>query len=103
MTLQQMLDMAELYLYEVGKNGREVVPAQMVLLFNRAQDRLISMLNRNIVRDLDVTVTGQSLAPGGGFILAPVTNIRADTPRAWRNVEALIDEWRLRRGGPRGS
>jgi len=44
-----------------------------------------------------------ALAPGGGFILAPVTNIRADTPRAWRNVEALIDEWRLRRGGPRGS
>ena len=34
------------------------------------------------------------LAPGGGFILAPVTNVRADTERAWRNVEAMIDEWK---------
>ncbi len=28
-----------------------------------------------------------------GFILAPVTNVRADTPTARRNVEALVDEW----------
>lgn len=34
------------------------------------------------------------LAPGGGFILAPVTNVRSDTERAWRNVEAMIDEWK---------
>jgi hypothetical protein len=34
------------------------------------------------------------LAPGGGFILAPVTNVRADTPRAWENVRTMIDVWR---------
>ncbi len=34
------------------------------------------------------------LAPGGGFILAPVTNVRADTPRAWANVNALIAAWK---------
>ena len=34
------------------------------------------------------------LAPGGGLILAPVTNVRADTPRAWDNVRAMIGEWR---------
>jgi hypothetical protein len=34
------------------------------------------------------------LAPGGGFILAPVTNVRADTEQAWRNVEAMIAEWK---------
>jgi len=34
------------------------------------------------------------LAPGGGFILSPVTNVRADTPRAWANVDALIAAWR---------
>ena len=34
------------------------------------------------------------LAPDGGFILAPVTNVRADTPRAWENVRTLIDTWR---------
>jgi uroporphyrinogen-III decarboxylase len=33
------------------------------------------------------------LAPGGGFILAPVTNVRADTPRAWENVRTMIREW----------
>ena len=41
-----------------------------------------------------------TLAPGGGFILSPVTNIRADTERAWRNVETLIDTWRSLRGRP---
>lgn len=37
------------------------------------------------------------LSPGGGFILAPVTNIRADTERAWENVRALIEAWRSMR------
>jgi hypothetical protein len=34
------------------------------------------------------------LAPGGGFILSPVDNVREDTPRARKNTLALIDEWR---------
>ena len=38
-----------------------------------------------------------TLAPGGGFILAPVTNVREDNPQVWANVTALIDEWRARR------
>jgi len=33
------------------------------------------------------------LAPGGGFILAPVTNVRGDTERAWKNVDTLIETW----------
>jgi uroporphyrinogen decarboxylase len=33
------------------------------------------------------------LAPGGGFILSPVDNVREFTPRATENVPALIDEW----------
>lgn len=33
------------------------------------------------------------LAPGGGFILSPVDNVRQDAPRARRNSLALIDEW----------
>ena len=35
----------------------------------------------------------ESLAPGGGFILSPVDNVREDTPRSRANVEALLDEW----------
>lgn len=35
-----------------------------------------------------------TLSPGGGLLLAPVTNVRADTEVARRNVDALIDEWR---------
>lgn len=36
----------------------------------------------------------ETLAPTGRFILCPVDNVRADTDRAWRNVETLIDSWR---------
>jgi uroporphyrinogen decarboxylase len=36
----------------------------------------------------------QKLAPGGGFILSPVDNVREFTPRAQKNVLGLIDEWR---------
>jgi uroporphyrinogen-III decarboxylase len=45
------------------------------------------------------------LAPGGGLILAPVTNVRADTPRAWENVRTMIREWRSLRqyGGSQGA
>jgi hypothetical protein len=38
------------------------------------------------------------LAPGGGFILSPVDNVRQDTPRARRNARALIDEWQQATG-----
>ncbi len=43
-----------------------------------------------------------TLSPGGGLILAPVTNVRADTEVARRNVDALIDEWK-RLSGARGT
>jgi uroporphyrinogen decarboxylase len=35
------------------------------------------------------------LAPGGGFILSPVDNVREYNPKAQDNVNALIDEWQL--------
>ncbi|MBN1149521.1 MAG: hypothetical protein JXA78_19830 [Anaerolineales bacterium] len=34
------------------------------------------------------------LAPGGGFILSPVDNIREHTLQARQNVQALIEEWK---------
>ncbi len=34
------------------------------------------------------------LAPGGGFILSPVDNVREDTPTSIANVQALIEAWR---------
>ena len=40
----------------------------------------------------------QILAPGGGFILSPVDNVREHTPRSRENVQALIDEWSRLRG-----
>jgi hypothetical protein len=33
------------------------------------------------------------LAPGGGFILSPVDNVREPTQRAFDNVSVLINEW----------
>jgi len=35
----------------------------------------------------------QLLAPGGGFILSPVDNVREDTSNAMDNVRAMIAEW----------
>lgn len=40
------------------------------------------------------------LAPGGGFILAPVTNVRADTAQSWENVRTLVQEWKRLRKYP---
>ena len=34
------------------------------------------------------------LAPGGGFILSPVDNIRDTSEKAWRNVEIMIEAWK---------
>jgi len=36
----------------------------------------------------------ETFAPGGGFILSPVDNVREYTPTAQANVDALIDEWK---------
>jgi uroporphyrinogen-III decarboxylase len=33
------------------------------------------------------------LAPGGGFILSPVDNVRENTPRSHKNIQGLITEW----------
>ena len=33
------------------------------------------------------------LAPGGGFILPPVDNVRENTPRSHNSVQGLITEW----------
>jgi len=41
-----------------------------------------------------VELAMRELAPGGGFILSPVDNVREDTPTAQANVAVLIDEWR---------
>jgi uroporphyrinogen decarboxylase len=41
-----------------------------------------------------------ALAPGGGFILAPVTNVREDNARVWRNLDAMVEAWRSLRRGP---
>jgi len=37
------------------------------------------------------------LAPGGGFILSPVDNIRDTSEEAWQNVEIMIEAWKRMR------
>lgn len=46
----------------------------------------------------EVRTAMETLAPGGGFILSPVDNVREDTPLSRQNVTALIDEWRKATG-----
>ena len=38
-----------------------------------------------------------TLAPGGGFILSPVDNIRDTSEDAWKNVQVMIEAWKKRR------
>jgi len=39
----------------------------------------------------------KTLGAGGGFVLSPVDNVREDTEKAMRNVEAFIAAWRALR------
>lgn len=48
--------------------------------------------------ELEVEQAMKILAPGGGFILSPVDNVRQDTPTAQRNTDILIDMWKRLRG-----
>ncbi len=43
--------------------------------------------------EAEVAEAMRSLAPGGGFILSPVDNVREDSPTARANVSALIAAW----------
>jgi hypothetical protein len=43
------------------------------------------------------------LAPGGGFILSPVDNVREDTEKAWQNTKVFIDTWKRCRTLPAGN
>ena len=42
----------------------------------------------------------RTLAPGGGFILSPVDNVRDNTPKAWRNTARFIEAWKKERAAP---
>ena len=42
----------------------------------------------------EVRASMSALKPGGGFILASVTNVREDNERTRRNIDAMIDEWK---------
>lgn len=37
------------------------------------------------------------LAPGGGFILSPVDNIRDTSEEVWKNVQVMIEAWKKHR------
>ena len=36
----------------------------------------------------------ETLAPGGGFVLSPVENVRDTSEHTWRNTLAMIDAWK---------
>jgi hypothetical protein len=42
----------------------------------------------------EVSKAFELLAPGGGFILSPVDNVRVDDEVSRRNVQVLVEEWR---------
>ncbi len=57
----------------------------------------VEMGNREEVEEAVETAI-RILAPGGGFILSPVDNIRDESEGTWRNVGVLIETWKkLRR------
>ena len=62
------------------------------MLFNALRDRSQSY-TEFVERQVEMGLM-EILAPGGGFILSPVDNVRENSLCAQQNVEALIDEWR---------
>ncbi|MFQ6044224.1 MAG: uroporphyrinogen decarboxylase family protein, partial [Candidatus Poribacteria bacterium] len=42
----------------------------------------------------------KTLAPGGGFILSPVDNIRDTSEETWKNVMAMLEAWKEMREYP---
>ncbi len=42
---------------------------------------------------VEVQKAFEQLAPGGGFILSPVDNVREMTVKSKRNIKVLLDEW----------
>jgi len=42
----------------------------------------------------------KTLAPGGGFILSPVDNVRDTSEKTWQNVYAMIEAWEEMREYP---
>jgi uroporphyrinogen decarboxylase len=44
----------------------------------------------------------RTLAPGGGFILSPVDNIRDTSEKTWENVMAMLEAWKEIREYPIG-
>jgi hypothetical protein len=36
----------------------------------------------------------ETMGNGGGFVLSPIDNVTQNTDQAWRNIHALIDEWK---------
>ncbi len=73
MTLQTMIDMAELYLFEVLPGGREAIPAPTTLLLNQSTDRLLTMLKHGIVTDLDELDEAQALGSDGEYALSSLS------------------------------
>jgi hypothetical protein len=51
--------------------------------------------HEDVTRQVDTAM--DILAPGGGFILSPVDNVRSLSDKAMVNSKALIDQWKKRR------
>ena len=53
----------------------------------------VEMGNRKEIENAVETAIS-ALAPGGGFILSPVDNIRDTSRETWKNVQTMIDVWK---------
>ena len=53
----------------------------------------VEMGNRKEIENAVETAIS-ALAPGGGFILSPVDNIRDTSQKTWKNVQTMIDLWK---------
>jgi uroporphyrinogen-III decarboxylase len=66
---------------------------QKVCLWGGVNGHLTVELGSTEAVQAEVDKAMQILAPGGGFILSPVDNIREDTPTSRKNVATLIKQW----------
>jgi uroporphyrinogen decarboxylase len=66
----------------------------VVCLWGGVNGHLTVEMGKTEAVQAEVRRAMQVLAPGGGFVLSPVDNVREYTPTAQANVAALLAEWK---------
>jgi len=74
--LKEMINLLGVYLNELNQADHEPFEfnaTTLVKFLNKAQDKILTLLDRSLLTDLDVTVSGESLSASGIYDLSTLT------------------------------